>query len=187
MRDERREQLEAQKEQAEHQAATQAATQAAQQKLQKRLENPDFLAQLKDPDVDSQEYDWIENEMGPRLSGAHILGSRSEEFEDDVKWAMEARQERMIAEGSPGRLCNGPLLKIAQGVHRRQDKTVNEPMLTDERRVLRDAHDVATQMASLSIDSKGIDALTTATTVTKREESTEEDRSLSERGANLFS
>jgi multidrug efflux pump subunit AcrA (membrane-fusion protein) len=186
MRDERREQLEAQKEQAEHQAATQAATQAAQKQLQKRLENPDFLAQLQDPDVDSQEYDWVSNEMGPRLSGAHILGRRSEDFESDAKWANEVRQERMIAEASPGRLCKGPLLKIAQGTHRRSDVDVTERMTQDERRVLRDAHDVATNMASLSIESKGIDALTTATTVTKREKSESGTKSISERAGSLF-
>jgi hypothetical protein len=187
MRQERKEQLEAQKEQAEHQAATQAATSMAAEKVQKRLQNPDFLDQLQDPDVDTEQYQFVENLMGPRLSGQHILGNLSEEHEERNRWALEAAQERLITEGNPGRLCKGSLRKIAAGVHRREDRDhVQSELTTDERRVIRDAHDVAERMTSLSIDGKGIDALTTATTVTKSEKQETEDSSLRERGANIF-
>jgi hypothetical protein len=80
----------------------------------------------------------------------------------------------VVAERESGRLCNGRRLEIAQRVHRRDDKTAQGQLTIDEKRAVRNAFQAVTDYKSLAIQGKGIDALTTATTVTKRETNEEQ-------------
>jgi hypothetical protein len=179
--------LEYENERTASQQAASTAAKAANRKVQKRLENPEFFQQLRDPDVDSEKFDWVEQDLGPLFSGAHLIGNRDEQYEREAKWTNMAEAERIIAEGKPGRLCKGPLLEIAQQVHRRPDKSATDPYSLDERRVIRDAFEASTSLKSLSVDAKGLESVTTATAVHKTETNEETEKSMKERGASFLS
>lgn len=146
-------------------SANRAAMASASQQAQETLFNPHFFDELRDPDVDSELYDWLEDELGPVLSGAHIVGNRDEHYEHQQQWLNQNRAERQIAERTPGRLLrNNPyLLAVAQDVSSPSDPAFREPMTQPKRRVTRDAYDVATTLQSLSVGGYGLDSVTTAT------------------------
>lgn len=167
-------------------AAAQASSQAAQRKLQERLENPEFFAQLRDVDIDTTEYPWLESRLGPLQSGAHLIANRGDDYENEIRWLDKNRAERLVGEGEPGRLCRGKTLAVAQGVHRRQDKTATKPNTADERRALRDAMEAVTNFKSLGIDNAGLSSVTEATAVSRVEKGETETKSRTERMAGLL-
>lgn len=155
-------------EQDSHRAAAQIAAEKEAQKVQ----NPDFLEGLQDPDVDTDLWNWVEDELGPTLSGAHILGHRSEHFEDQQSLLNRNKVERYVAERSPGRLLreNPAMLALAQGIRGspdHPDPTQNprfrDPLTPRKERVIRDAAEVMTTRQTLSIGGRGVDAVSTAT------------------------
>lgn len=175
---ERHQQLEDQKqiniEQKAGSAAAQAAATATHRKLQERKQNPEFFSQLRNLGIDTSEYPWIAARLGPLQAGAHLIGNRSERYENETRWLDQNRGERVIAEGKPGRLCKGRIRAIAQGVHDREDKEVVSEMTVDEKRVVRDAMEAITNFKTLSIENTGLSSLTDATTVTKSEKTEQE-------------
>lgn len=177
MESELQEQFEAQRESRALEQAQATASQSAQRQLQEILQNPEFLQQLQDPDVDSDVHDWIEDELGPVLSGAHIIANEEEQHRHRARWLNQNKAERMLAEREPGRLLkeHPHLLRISQGVHQRDDKDMREPFLSDEKRAARDAHDVATALMSLGVDATGLESVTTATTEARTVQNTQEE------------
>lgn len=131
--------------------------------------NPQFLDQLQNFDLDSEEFPEISSELGPIGSGAAILGNRPEEYENRRRWLNENIGERLIAEGEPGRLCKGKLLELAHGVHKRDGKSPPEPRTLDERRALRSALQRITNVETLSIQARLLRSLTESVAVTKTE------------------
>jgi len=162
-------------------AAAQAAASATHSKLQERKQNPEFFDQLRDLGIDTSEYPWISERLGPLQAGAHLIGNRDERYETEVRWLDQNRAERVIAEAEPGRLCKGRVLEIAQRVHDRDDKEAVSRMTVDERRVVRSAMEAVTNFKTLSIDNTGLSSLTDATTVTKSEKNEIEESSKSRR------
>jgi hypothetical protein len=165
--------------QAEGQAMN-AATNAARQTINKRVQNPQFFAQLRDIDfpAEGDEYDWLESEIGPETSGAHLVGNRSGDYEQWVRWGNANKAERMAAEGTPGRLCKGSTLAIAQGTHERTDKERRDPYTRDERRAIRSAYEAITNYQSLAVGARGLRSVTQATAVSKIEKQEQPDQSL---------
>jgi len=165
------------------QSSHSAAVQAQLENEQRRVENPEFLKQLQDPDVDSELWDWVEAEIGPPLSGAHILGVRDESYEEQQELLNRNKVRRLEAERTPGRLLreNPRMLAQAQGItgtKQYPDPTTHpqfrDPLTSRKKRVIRDAAEIMTQRQSLSIGGRGIDAVSTATvenrTVTNEEQ-----------------
>jgi len=163
-----------------------AAANAAMQKQQKKLENPEFLGQLQNADVDTEVFDWVADEAGPVFSGAHILGHRSEHYEEQQDLLNRNKGERLVAEQTPGRLLreNPRLLALAmglQGTEQYPDPT-DQPefraaMSSPDKRVMRDAMEVATNRQSLSIGGRGVDAVSNVTVENRsmaREETSED-------------
>lgn len=166
-------------------AAASSAQEAAARKMQERLENPEFFEQLRDFDLDTDEHDFIEEMVGPLQSGAHLIANRSPEYEKEAKWLDRNRAERMVVERTPGRLCKGKTLEIAQGATGKQrDK---RPALdSDQRRALRDAMEVVTNVKTLGIETAGLSSVTEATAVSRVEKNEEETKSRTERAADLI-
>ena len=169
------------------QTADRIGIQSQHQEIQKRKFNPEFLSQLQDADVDTERFPWLENEFGPVFSGGHILGNRQRTFERQQEYLNANKAERYIAERTPGRLLkrHPKLLALWQGVdetdatgdpttHPDYNKPIDQQM---ERRVARDAMEVATTRQSLSVDGKGVDSVTTATTENRTVASDESDSS----------
>lgn len=186
----REQQLRQQKELKQDSINQQAATQVAAQNEEQYLKNPEFLKQLQDADVDTDLFDWLEDEFGPVFSGAHILGNRSEHYEHQQELLNRNKVERMVAERDPGRLLreNPKMNALAQGIqgtHTHPDPTQNPayrgPLTSRKQRVIRDAGEVMTNRETLSIDARGLDAVATAT-VENRTVSNEETKKGSIRG-----
>lgn len=160
-----------------------AATTMAAEKASRRVENPEFLKQLQEADVDTDVFDWIEDEYGPVFSGAHIIGNRGEHYEDQQDLLNRSKAERMVAESTPGRLLveNPRMHALAMGIRGTREmpdptdhEKYREPASSVEKRVIRDAMEVATSRETLAIEGRGLDAVATATvenrTVTNEEE-----------------
>jgi hypothetical protein len=155
--------------------AQRLGVQTQTEQVSERKFNPDFLGKLQEAGVDTELFDWIENELGPVLSGSHILGARSPEYEQQQTYLNWNKAERMVAERSPGRLLarHPGMLASFQGIdsgprseplRRERHPEFNAPIDTQrDRRVLRDAIEVATTKQTLAISGKGIDSVTTAT------------------------
>lgn len=182
---EKQEYLDQQQQNSIEQQSHATAVKAAAQKEEKHLHNPEFLGQLQDPDADTELWDWVEDELGPLLSGAHILGQRGDHYEEQQELLNRNVVQRLVAERTPGRLLkeNPRMLAQAQGFSGgrenpdpTQHKEFREPLTSRKKRVLRDTAEIITNRQSLSIGGRGVDAVSTATvenrTVTnEREES----------------
>jgi len=149
-----------------------AAASVAVEKQKERVENPEFLSQLQDEDVDTDVFDWVSDEYGPVFSGAHIIGNRGDHFEEQQEMLNRNKAERHTAERSPGRLLreNPRLLALAQGIRGSEkypDPTDHPeyrgPMTSRKKRVVRDAAEVATNRQTLSIDGRGLDSVANVT------------------------
>lgn len=179
MEQEQQEYIDAQQQSASLEQAQATAARASQQQLQEVLQNPEFLQQLEDPDANTDKYDWVEDEVGPDFSGAHIRANEEEHHRHRSRWLNQNRAGRMVAERDPGRLLkeNPEMMAVAQGTHRRADKEAHKPFLSDERRIVRAGYRVATAQHSLGVDAAGLESVTTATTEARTVQNKQEEES----------
>lgn len=175
-----------QKRQLEQQAMSMAG-QAASKKMQEVTENANFLAELRRAGIDSAKFDWIEGELGAATADAHVLGNRSEDYEQEIKWGNVAKAEQHVAERSPGRLCKDErALEIARGTHKRADRSADAPLTVDEKRAVREAYDAATNYQSLAVEGRG-GQMVGETTVTAKRQVSEQEESAKEKAGGLLS
>ena len=184
-RDERRQHLTDQTEATLKQQGEQIGMQQQQSEIAQRKFNPGFYQEIADPDTDTDVWDWLQSELGPVLAKPHILGDRQREYVEESALLDMNKAERVIAEGEPGRLLkkNPELHAFWQGCSGTDDPNYNAPFNHhDERRVVRDAMELATNRKSLSVGGRGLDALTKATTENNvRKDSEQQKSSLRER------
>lgn len=141
-----------------------------QSEVAERKFNPGFYQEIADPDTDTDVWDWIQAELGPVLAKPHILGDRDRSYVEQAELLDMNKAERIVAESTPGRLLkkNPRLHAFWQGVSGADDPQYNAPIEQHaERRVIRDALELATTRKSLSVGGRGLDALTKATTETQ--------------------
>jgi len=170
--DDRKHLTEHQTEQSKEQAEHQAAVQMAAEQSRRTVKNPEFLSQLQEADLDTDLHDTLEDEIGVLASGSNIKGVRGETYAEEQDLLVKNAIERVIAEGSPGRLLreNPRMHAIAQGLtgtRQYPDPTdrpgYTEPVDSSDRRALRHAKDAIVNHQSLSIEGRGIDAVANAT------------------------
>lgn len=156
-----------------------------QSEVSQRKFNPGFYQEIADPDTDTDVWDWIQAELGPVLAKPQILGDRDRAFVEKSELLDANKAERIIAESQPGRLLkkNPELHAFWQGVSGPGSENYNAPIQHhDEKRVIRDALELATNRKSLSVNGRGLDALTKATTETNvRKDKEQEKKSIRER------
>lgn len=153
--------------------ASRLAQEQARQHIEHKKENPEFAEVIRELGLDSAEFPWLTAQLGPKGADAHFIGQRGPEYEREVKWLTRNEAERVIAEGSPGRLCRGNLRLLAQRKRDRGDKEVTDEWTQDERRALRDAMEAVANYKSLAVNARGIRALSEVTTVSKTEKAEE--------------
>lgn len=181
-------QMEKQHELRKEQTSHQAATQTAMQQEQETYKNPDFLSKLQDPDIDTEAFDFLESELGPLTSGAHIIGNRGPHYEEYSEMLDRNRIERVIAERNPGRLMreNPRMLALSQGVRgwkkgvdksEWEDMGYRPPLTPRMKRAIRSAADVITNRHSLAIEGRGLDAVSTVTVENKKVNTEQEEAS----------
>lgn len=208
--DDHQRRLEAQSDEQLAASGQQVSMQAAMDKQAKKLENPFFLNELRDPDLDDSEViDWLEDEYPTWFSGAHAVANRGRRWDEQADLKMMAKRERVYTEANPGRLLEHRpfLLATAQGAAS-PDKDAyerlrvpepqegwrtrlasegisseyREPMTSAERRAVYGAAEVAADLMALSREGAGLDATTTATTETNVRRQSEEDSTASKAG-----
>lgn len=186
MANEQEEYLKQQNEHKKEQQSSRVGLQMAAESQRERVENPDFLGKLQEADVDTDLFDWVEDEYGPLFSGSHILGNRGEHYEVVAEMLDRNKAERMVAERTPGRLLreHPRMLALAQGIQGSEqfpDPTdhpeFRTPLTDRKKRVLRDAREVATNRKTMSIDHQGLDAVSNVTVENKTVSSNEEQES----------
>jgi hypothetical protein len=166
MNDEEQEYLNKQEEQQLTASAQQTAMQVAQRQQEKTLQNEYFLNELRDSDLDSELFDWLEEEFPTMFSGAHAVSNRGNTWDREADLLTYSKRERLKAERTPGRLLKDRprLLAIAQGADSPQDPAYREPLTPRKERAIYGAAEVSADLMALSKNSAGLDATTTATT-----------------------
>ncbi len=145
--------------------ASRSAMQMASKQVEHTQHNPNFLNEVRDADLDDGVFDWLEDELGPMFSKAHVVGNRGQDYEHRQTWLNQNKAERYIAERSPGRLLkdNPELMAISQDVEGTDDPMFRDAITSPKRRAVRNSMEVATTLQSLSVGMQGLDAFTTAT------------------------
>jgi len=192
----RKEQMDRQHEMSMQQNQQQLAAQMARERSQETVRNPNFHSEIGDPDVDSEQYDWVTAEFGPTFSKAQIHGNFHEDFGLERDILNPNLAERIIAESNPGETLrqDHELLALAQGIKGTEqypnptdNPAFREPMDASERRIVRESARVATVQQSLGADAKGIDSQTTVKTETETISSeSEQSHGLRERLGGVF-
>lgn len=185
MNQEHQEQMNRQEEQQLHGMGAQAGIQTAAKKQERKIENQQFLESLRDADIDSEVFDWLEEEFPTWFSGAHSVTNRGEDWDKQADLLMHNKRERALAERNPGRLLRDRpvLLAIAQGRTADSEPKPLQPMNSEERRAMYGGADVAADLMALSKEKAGLEATTTATTETRVTRESQEDEQTSKIGA----
>lgn len=158
------------------QAAASKATQRAKRLSEQQMGSPqEILDYLGSPDLDSEKYGWVGEELGPANSPAWKYGNRSPAFEKKAELHPEVLAMMHLAEHRPGNALRGnrEALAVMQGVPRRlsqeectdperiQDE-LRVPFSTQEARAVREAYMAEGNLRSLSIGGAAVDAATKA-------------------------
>lgn len=180
-----------------HQSSQQVAQQAAMSKQQEKMQNPRFLDALRDADLDSDVFGWLEDEYPDWFSGAHAISNRGELYDQIADLQMFNKRERRLAESDPGRLLQDRpfLLAAAQDAdsptadaYRRGDipgskayweerlggsDEYREPMGSAEQSAMFGGAEVSASLKSLGREAAGLDSVSTVKTESEvhREES----------------
>jgi hypothetical protein len=165
-----------------------AAVRGALSKQVEQYQNAGFLQAIQAADVDSPVWDWLEDDLGPVFSGAHILGERPRSYAEEADLLEANAAERVIAESSPGRFLkeDHELLAIAQDVHGVDDPDFRDPIGSGERRAIRDAYDVAAQRKTMSIGGAGRDTVGTVQTETRTNKNEQQEQTTASRLSRIF-
>jgi hypothetical protein len=154
------------------QSSQRAAVAAEVDRKSRRRENPRFLDKAAQADLDSDMWDWLENEFGPLLSKQHMLANRRPAYERQSELLDANRVEREMARHNLGRgMREHPdVYATAMGYDWSPDRGLAaDPDArthwgSSQREVARDVADVSTARKSMGVGAKFLDALTTATT-----------------------
>ena len=150
--------------------AQRAGAQAASQLAAKRAKRGQgqLLQQISDPDIFDGNDEVLGDIFGPDFSRSHVLGQKEEADVWRHRWLNENEAERIIHEANPGRLCFGPFLALAQGVHNR-DPEPQKPMTDVAKRKIRQTADAKTAYQSMAKDGRTFKGVTEIVTTSKVE------------------
>lgn len=170
------------------QRADHVGIQKQHEQVAKHKFNPGFHQETSKPDLDSDKWDWLENELGPKTSRAHVLGDLPKEHGEAQALLNRNAAERFIAEREWGYLLkkNPAVAAVFQGIENPPDilnprtwldaKGAVTPFEHPEwKRAVRDAYEALSTRESLAQEGKWADALTTATTETIHSDQVDED------------
>lgn len=199
MNDQEREYLNKQEEQQMRASANQTAMRAAAEQKQRTVHNEDFLNELRKHDLDSDTFDWMQEEYPHWFSGAHAVTNRGDDWDLEADLIMQNKRERAVAEARPGRLLRDRPFLLAsmrgdespqleayeqEGIPGDRDywrrrvarkQTTTSPMTSEEMSRVYGAAEVAADLMVLSRNAAGLESVSTVKTETnvRREEEEE--------------
>lgn len=165
-KEQHRERKRAQEEIQAHSAASAESAREAE-RLVEELQSREFLEEFRDLGLE----EWLDDELGPEASPVWAIANESGADYRRHRFLNENRAERVIAEHSPGRLCRGPLLELAQEINDRPDQPPRIDLTDQERRHIREAEHAKTSMQSLGRDARGLRSITEAINTVRSESS----------------
>ena len=161
------ERIEANEEMNAQQAAASTAAQVAA-KDNSRERQKQLLEELSDPDIFNGDDAVLENWLGVDFARSQVLAQKEEEDVWRDRWLNENEADRIIHEHNPGRLCFGPFLELAQGVHDR-DAQVQKELTNVGKRKVRTALDAKTAYQTMSKNGRTFKGVTEIVTTSKVE------------------
>lgn len=148
------------------QATTQAASEVAIRQAQRG--QGQLLQEISDPDIFNGEDEALEKWFNIDFSRSHALAQKEEEDVWRDRWLNENEGDRVIHEHNPGRLCFGPFLELAQGVHDR-DVTAQRELTDVGKRKTREAMKAKTAYQTMSKNGRTFQGITEIVTTNKVE------------------
>ena len=178
--------------------AQQMGLRAAAESKEHTVHNEAFLRELRQADIDSPIWDWVEDEYPEWFSGAHAITNRAEDWDTQADLLMMNKRERAVAEGRPGRLLRDrPFLHAVMtgkqptpeafaqpGIpgdaetwadRQRTAETPQPPITSEEQSRIYGGAEVAADLMALSAGGAGLESVSTVKTETsvRREEEDE--------------
>ncbi len=135
-----------------------------------------LLEELTDPDIFNDDFSALKGTFGVDFARSHALAQKEEEDVWRDRWLNENEADRVIHEHNPGRLCFGPFLELAQGVHD-IDADPQRKMTDSAKRDVRTALDAKTAYQTMGKDGKTFRGVTEIVTTNKVERNDETDDS----------
>jgi hypothetical protein len=206
MNDDQQEYLNAQGEQQLRANAQQVAMRAAAEQKERTVHNEDFLNELRKAGIDSETFDWIEEEYPTWFADAHAVANRGDDYELEADLKMMNKRERAVTEGRPGRLLRDRpfLLASMRGdesppldAYQREGipgdaeywreqtlrkDTSQPPISSEEQSRIYGGAEVAADLMTLARNGVGIDSVSTVKTETTTRKQEEEDGTASRVG-----
>ena len=139
-----------------------------------------LLEELTEPDIFNGDDEVLEDWFGIDFARSHALAQKDEEDVWRDRWLNENEADRVIHEHNPGRLCFGPFLELAQGVHD-IDAEPQRDMTDSAKRKVRTALGAKTAYQTMGKDGKTFRGVTEIVTTNK----VERDADVEESGGRL--
>jgi len=157
----------------EEQQAQSAAAQTTMQEALREHDGEQFLERFRDIDIKGDDREDVLDELGVELAGIFAIANEDEDDYRRHKWLNRNKKERLRSSRNPGRLCRGPILEVALGVHRRPDTGPDQPLSQREHRMVGEAMEAKTALHSLGKGGEGLSAVSEVTAVTEHRRETE--------------
>ena len=188
------------------QAGQQAALESASRQSERTVHNQQFLAELRDADLDSETYQWLQEEYPDWFSGAKSVTNRGDEWDLNADLIMQNKRERAVAENRPGRLLRDrPFLHATmKGADTPQPDAyqsseipgdvqhwehvvaaknqTQDPITSQEFSRIYGAAEVAADLMTLSRNGAGLESVSTVKTETTTRRESEEEETASRLG-----
>jgi hypothetical protein len=188
MNDDQQEMIDAQEASQVSSRSAATAQQLAMDQKKRTIHNEDFLNELRKLDLDSEHYGWVSEEYPEMFSGIKAVSNRGDHWDKEADLRMANKRERAIAEGRPGRLLRTrPFLRASMegkespqldaydepGIPGTREywaervigaETTQDPITSEEARVIGGAADAAADLMALSRNAAGLDAVSTVKT-----------------------
>jgi hypothetical protein len=171
----------------ETQAHGQAAQTTMQEAMRRRRDKEQFLERFRQVDVKGDDDENVVDEFGVELAGVYAVANEDDDDYRRHKWLDRNKRERFRAARNPGRLCRGPILELASGVHRRAEKNAPKPLSQAEERKVGEVMEAKTALHSLGKGGEGLSAVSEVTAVTEHRRETEPENESSGLISRIFS
>lgn len=171
-------------------SAENRSQQIAAEEVSEIHKNPEFMEKLQELGIQSETFEWVQEELGVEVAGAHVFGNRDKGYAERVDLMSSNTTAKVVAEASPGRILreNPDMLAVARGLHHRVDGTVDEvlaelqpPANTREKRAMRASDELITNIKAKAEGSEGLDAVSTVQTERKNHSNEESETTAEER------